>query len=143
MLERIELTKLTPRLRLRVTAAAEKTLRSGHPWLFAESIVEQNRAGQLGELGVIYDRKNNFLALGLFDPASPIRLRVLQTRKAMPIDRSWWWRCFNLSLESRNLLFAQDTAAASAVASSSASASSSSFANKTTGYRCIHGESDG
>src|ERR1041385_6329472 len=35
-----------PRLRLRVTAAAESRIRSGHPWLFADSIREQNRAGK-------------------------------------------------------------------------------------------------
>ena len=65
-----------PRLRLRVTAAAESVLRSGHPWLFADSIREQNRAGQAGELAVIYDRKDRFLATGLFDPDSPIRVRA-------------------------------------------------------------------
>ena len=43
-----------PRLRLRVTTTAEWVLRSGHPWLFGYSILEQNRPGQLGELAVIY-----------------------------------------------------------------------------------------
>src|SRR5437762_1020149 len=44
-----------PRLRLRVSAAAQARLRSGHPWLFADSIRDQNRDGRLGELAVIYD----------------------------------------------------------------------------------------
>ena len=61
-----------PRLRLRVTATAETILRGGHPWLFADSIREQNRPGQLGELAVVYDRNDRFLALGLFDPDSPL-----------------------------------------------------------------------
>ena len=61
-----EATRL-PRLRLRVTAAAESCLRAGHPWLFSESIRELNRPGKLGELAVIYDRKDCFLAAGLFD----------------------------------------------------------------------------
>src|SRR5438105_3433817 len=38
------------RLRLRVTAAAEKAVRGGHPWVFDASIREQNRPGELGEL---------------------------------------------------------------------------------------------
>src|SRR5208283_547090 len=79
-----------PRLRLRVTAVAESILRSGHPWLFADSIREQNRAGQAGELAVIYDRKDRFLAAGLFDPDSPIRVRLLQAGKPRVIDRNWW-----------------------------------------------------
>src|SRR5438046_9654397 len=78
-----------PRLRLRVTASAESKLRSGHPWLFAESIREQNREGQLGELAVVYDRNNRLLAMGLFDPDSPLRVRVLHLCKPVAIDRAW------------------------------------------------------
>ena len=62
-----------PRLRLRITAAAENYVRYGHPWVFADSVREQNRDGASGELAVIYDRKDKFLAAGLFDPDSPIR----------------------------------------------------------------------
>src|SRR5437899_12776620 len=45
-----------PNLKLRVTPSAEKVLRSGHPWLFAKSILEQNREGQAGELAIVYDK---------------------------------------------------------------------------------------
>ena len=45
-----------PRLRFRITAAAENHVRSGHPWVFADSVREQNRDGAAGELAVIYDR---------------------------------------------------------------------------------------
>jgi len=41
------------RLRLRVTASAESILRSGHPWLFADSIREKNREGDVGELALV------------------------------------------------------------------------------------------
>jgi 23S rRNA (cytosine1962-C5)-methyltransferase len=110
-----------PRLRLRVSAAAERHLRSGHPWLFADSIQDQNRQGQSGELGVVYDRQDRFLAVGLFDPDSPIRLRVLQARKPAVIDRAWWILRLQQALDKRHGL----------------------FDDATTGYRCINGESDG
>ena len=55
----------SPRLRLRVTATAETLLRGGHPWLFANSVREQNRPGICGELAVVYDRNDAFLAVGL------------------------------------------------------------------------------
>jgi 23S rRNA (cytosine1962-C5)-methyltransferase len=64
------------RLRLRISAAAETIVRSGHPWLFADSIHEANRSGHIGEIAVIFDRKDKFLAVGLFDPDSPIRVRI-------------------------------------------------------------------
>jgi len=110
-----------PRLRLRVAAAAESVLRSGHPWLFADSIREQNRAGQAGELAVIYDRKDRFLATGLFDPDSPIRVRLLHVGKPRAIDRKWWSERLTRALESRQGLFDE----------------------QTTGFRWINGESDG
>jgi 23S rRNA (cytosine1962-C5)-methyltransferase len=108
-------------LRLRVTAAAESCLRSGHPWLFADSIREQTREGESGELAVVYDRQNRFLAVGLYDPDSPIRLRVLHTGKPQIIDRDWWRTRLEQSLARREPLFDE----------------------QTTGYRWINGESDG
>ncbi len=110
-----------PRLRLRVTAAAETLIRSGHPWLFADSIREQNRAGRLGELAVIFDRNDRFLAIGLFDPESPIRVRVLHTGKPATIHTAWWQGRLKKALARRAGLFDE----------------------QTNGYRCIHGESDG
>ena len=109
-----------PRLRLRVTATAETILRGGHPWLFADSIHEANRPGHTGELAVIYDRNNAFLAIGLFDPDSPLRVRVLHTGKPVTIDTAWWRENLARSLRRRENLF--DT--------------------RTNGYRCINGESD-
>ena len=52
------------RLRLRVTATAEQYLRAGHPWVYSDSVREQNRDGVAGELAVIFDRHDKFLAIG-------------------------------------------------------------------------------
>ncbi len=109
------------RLRLRITATAETIVRSGHPWLFADSIHESNRAGQLGELAVIYDRKDKFLAVGLFDPDSPIRVRILHAGKPQTIDSTWWKARLEKALVIRRDLFDA----------------------QTTGFRLIHGENDG
>src|SRR5437879_8820013 len=76
------------RLRLRVTAPAEAKVRSGHPWVFASSIREQNRAAGTGELAVIYDKRDRFLALGLYDPDSPLRVRILHRGDPITIDRA-------------------------------------------------------
>src|SRR5579872_6870584 len=97
------------RLRLRVTATAESILRSGHPWLFADSVKEQNRAGELGELAAIYDRKDKFLAVGLFDPDSPIRVRILHAGKPQTIDEIWWRARLKQALDKRRGLFDEQT----------------------------------
>ena len=140
-------------------------MRSGHPWVFSDSVQAANRAGQPGELAVIYDRKDKFLAVGLFDPDSPIRVRILHAGKPLTIDAAWWQTRLEQALARRRLLFA------SAIESSSAERARPGRSNVladgaqnfqtdglshiaapedgrapstiTTGYRLIHGESDG
>jgi 23S rRNA (cytosine1962-C5)-methyltransferase len=73
--------------------------------VFEKSIRELNRPGQSGELAVIYDRNNRFLALGLFDPDSPIRVRVLQAGRPETIDAKWWSARLDQALERRAGLF--------------------------------------
>lgn len=114
-------TAAAARLRLRISADAERQVRAGHPWVFNESVREQNRAGDPGELAVIYDRRNRFLALGLFDPESPIRVRVLHAGEPQTADREWWRARLQRALARRRGLFDA----------------------RTTGYRWINGESDG
>jgi 23S rRNA (cytosine1962-C5)-methyltransferase len=109
------------KLRLRVTAVAESVLRKGHPWLFSDSIHNLSRPGRLGELAVIYDRKDRFLAIGLYDPDSAIRVRVLHSGKARPIDQEFWKERLEAAIRKRDGLFDW----------------------RTTGFRWINGESDG
>lgn len=96
-------------------------IRGGHPWVFDGSIREQNRPGQPGELAVLFDRSDKFLALGLYDPLSPIRVRVLHCGKPVTADDNWWRARLQTTLARRDGLFDA----------------------QTTGHRCISGESDG
>lgn len=107
-------------LRLRVSATAETIIRGKHPWLFADSIRAQNREGQPGELAVIFDRKDEFLAVGLYDPESPIRVRILHSGKPRKLDEAWWKANLHQALARRAAMFDAET----------------------TGCRLIHGEND-
>jgi len=108
-------------LKLRITSAAEKQIRAGHPWIFSDSILDQNREGQMGEMGIIYDKKDKFLAAGFFDPDSPIRLRILHAGKPTNIDAAWWTERLESAVARRAPL----------------------FDHQTTGFRWINGENDG
>lgn len=110
-----------PRLRLRLTPAAETAVRRGHPWVYGDRIREQNRDATVGELAVVYDRRDRFLALGLYDPGSPIRLRVLHVGEPVTVNTEWWRDRLHAAYERRRGL----------------------FDDQTTGWRVIHGESDG
>lgn len=108
-------------MRLRITAAAETIVRGGHPWVFAASVREQNRPGDTGELAVIYDRNDRFLAIGLYDAESPLRVRVLHAGKPATLDDTWWRARLDAALGKRRGMFDE----------------------RTTGFRWINGESDG
>jgi len=109
------------KLRLRISPAAERQIRAGHPWVYDGSIREQNREGAAGELAVIYDRNDRFLAIGLYDPESPLRVRIIHRGKPQVIDKDWWRKKLEQAARKRNELFDEHTNA----------------------YRCVHGESDG
>jgi len=109
------------RLALRVTPAAQRALRQGHPWLFEQAITDQRQQGQPGDLAVIFDDQRRFLAIGLYDPTSVIRVRILHHGAPAAINQAWF--------------AAQLTAAAARRADLPAQG--------TTGYRLVHGENDG
>ena len=114
-------SETAPRLRLRVTPAAEQAVRQGHPWVYGDKVREQNRPGETGEIAVLYDRADRFLALGLYDLDSAIRLRILHHGRPVQLDAAWWRAKFLATLAKRQSLFGPDT----------------------TGYRLINGENDG
>ena len=114
------------RLALRVTPDAVRRLRGGHPWLFDGSITSVSREGAPGDLAVVFDDDRRFVAIGLWDPESPIRVKVLHHGKPVTIDADW----FRARL-------------ADAIARRRTLAESAGTATATTGYRVVHGENDG
>jgi 23S rRNA (cytosine1962-C5)-methyltransferase len=110
------------RMAVRLTPDAERQVRSGHPWVFDNSIASISHEGAPGDLAVIFDGDRQFLAIGLYDPASPIRVKVLHHGKPAPINADWWRAKLTRAIEHRRPL--SDT-------------------GDTTGYRVVHGENDG
>lgn len=117
------LSKASPkRLAIKVKPAAERMIRKEHPWIFEEAIVKQNADGNPGDLAIIYDqKKNKFMALGLYDPHSVIRVKLLQFKTPAQIDQQWFKTKIEGAYATRNLLLQTDT----------------------NSYRLLHGENDG
>ncbi len=115
-------TRADKNIAMRVRSGAERALRQGHPWVYEEAIVKQSHLGNAGDLAVIYDReKNNFLAVGLYDPLSPIRVKVLQALESRRIDQAFFAEKLRAAQAKRQAL----------------------IETETTGYRLVYGESDG
>ena len=115
----------TKNIAMRVTLGAERAIRHGHPWVFDNSITDQSRNGQPGDLAVIFDSKRRFVAVGLYDPTSPIRVRILEKGKPRPIDENWFYTKLTAAAAVRSVL------------------ESLPMEKRTNGYRLVHGENDG
>jgi 23S rRNA (cytosine1962-C5)-methyltransferase len=94
-------------------------LRAGHPWVFRKAI---ERAPKRLEAGAIVDvvEGGRFVARGYHDPHSAISIRILTRDPAEQIDGAFWRRRIARCLALRRELV-----------------------SGTTGWRMVHGESDG
>jgi len=66
-------------------------VRSGHPWLFSDSIIKINKEGNAGDIAVIFStKKNKVLGIGLYDRNSPIRTKMIHHGGHTQIDSSFF-----------------------------------------------------
>jgi len=119
----IQLPNISPeRIAIKVKTSVEKIIRQGHPWLFEQGITKQSKEGKAGDIAIIYDKKKNqFLAIGLYDPFSVIRVKLLQAGKKAQIGEDWFRERIKIAFDKRAPLLQTDT----------------------NSYRLIHGENDG
>lgn len=69
----------------------------------------------------MFDDRRRFMAIGLFDPSSPIRIKVLHVGSPTPIDDSFWLRRLDDAASLRSDLRSD---------------------RSTTAFRWVHGEND-
>jgi len=114
-------------INLRVKPAAARALRKGHPFLFDEAITRQTGSDnpRAGDVCVVYDDERALVAVGLYDPRSPLRVRVLSHRKPVVVDDALFAARVTDAIAKRAHLPTHDAR------------------GETTGYRLVHGENDG
>jgi 23S rRNA (cytosine1962-C5)-methyltransferase len=108
------------RMAVKVTPDARRQILAGHPWIYNESITSISHRGAIGDLAVIFDNDRNFVAIGLWEPGSPIRIRILHCGKPTQIDADFWRAGLRAAADLR-----------------------SSIGDDTDGYRVVNGENDG
>lgn len=83
-------------LAVRLTPDALRHVRRGHPWVFDGGIesVRGGRhgdgTGEPGDVAVIFDDRKRFVAVGLWDPRSPIRIKVLHSSNPVQVGPDLW-----------------------------------------------------
>ncbi len=110
------------KIAFKVKKVAEKSILQGHPWVYESSIIKQSKQGEAGDVAIIFNqRKNQFLAIGLYDPHSVIRIKIIHKGNSAKIDKFFFFSKFQDALEIRKPLLETDTSA----------------------FRLIYGENDG
>ena len=110
------------RLATKLSPQGERILRAGHPWLFDRAVEQVKGEGRPGDLAIIFDRKKDrCIGVGLYDPDSPIRIRILHAGGGARIDAAFFTARLKEARAKRLPLLKQNT----------------------NGYRLVHGENDG
>ena len=112
----------TKTISVKLKSKAERAIKQGHPWVFEDNIIKQNKPATSGDVVVVFDQRfNTFLACGLYDEKSPIKIKLLQFYSPSKINASFFEERITIAYNKRlNLL-----------------------TTKTNSYRFIYGEADG
>lgn len=94
------------RLAVKLKPVAERSVKKGHPWIFSDSIEKVNKKGKPGDIAILFDqRRNKPFAIGLYDPFSPIRIKVIHKEGPANIDGTFFenkiHKAFNIRKELR------------------------------------------
>jgi len=110
------------RLAVKLSVTGERSVRSGHPWVFSESIEKINDEGASGDIAIIFSHtKNKAIGVGLYDPDSPIRIKMLHSGGGATIDSAYFSEKINNAYALRIEL----------------------LETNTNSYRLLFGENDG
>lgn len=112
------------RIAVRLTPDALRVARGGHPWVYDRAIRSVSHDGAAGDLAVVFDDKRRFAAIGLYDPTSPIRIKVLHAGDPVTVDGAFWRRRVDSAFGRRAEFTKRPDA-------------------DRLGYRIVNGESDG
>ena len=91
-----------------VSSKAEKSLRGGHPWVYAEEITDIDGAFENGGLVDVFSLKNKFLGTGFINDNSKIRVRVISRNANDKFDRAFYERRIRYAIEYRKTVMSDD-----------------------------------
>ncbi len=119
----VSFPKLEPKvLAIKLTATGERSIRSHHPWIFTDSIEKINKEGDSGDIAIVFSqRKNKAIGVGLYDPDSPIRIKMVHFDSGEKLNSDFFFKKIKRAFSLREEL----------------------LKTNTNSYRLLFGENDG
>jgi len=87
----------------------EKAVRQLHPWVFSGAIDQIKGNPENGDIIMVTDSNNNFLAYGFFNSKSRVAVRLLEWNIDTEINESWWRKKIRTAVKHRDDLNTEDT----------------------------------
>jgi 23S rRNA (cytosine1962-C5)-methyltransferase len=104
-----------------VTKKQENSIKQGHPWVYADEIIESDEIQENGCIVDVFGKRNNYLGSGFYSENSKIRIRLLGNNANEKYDDDFFARKVKYAIQYRTVVMPEDIKAC----------------------RLIHGESDG
>jgi len=87
----------------------EKAVRQLHPWVFSGAIDQIRGKPENGDIIMVTDSNNDFLAYGFFNSKSRVAVRLLEWNLETEINESRWRRKIKIAVKHRDELNTEDT----------------------------------
>ena len=104
-----------------VTKKQENTIKQGHPWVYADEIIESDEIKDNGSIVDVFGKRMNYLGSGFYSENSKIRVRILGNNANEKYEDDFFCRKVKYAIDYRFVVMPKDIQAC----------------------RLIHGESDG
>ncbi len=86
-----------------------KAVRQLHPWVFSGAIDQIKGNPENGDVVMVTDSNNDFLAYGFFNDKSRVAVRLLEWKLETEIIEDWWRQKIRKAVKSRENLYKEDT----------------------------------
>ena len=91
-----------------ITDKAARSLRSGHPWVYADEVLQADTACVNGQIVDVCTRGGHWLGAGFYNSASKIRVRVLSRNANDRFDEAFWARRIQYAVDYRRTVMGPD-----------------------------------
>lgn len=94
---------------IKLKKGKEKAVKQMHPWVFSGAIKQVKGKPQNGEIVVLNDCNNTFLAYGFFNDKSRVAVRLIEWDSEKEINEDWWRNKIKTAVKHREFLHTEDT----------------------------------
>lgn len=94
--------------KIRINKKAEKALKSGHPWIYAEEVTEREYGIENGDIVDVINEKGRYLGSGFYNDNSKILVRILSENTNDKFDREFFKRRIKYAIAYRMTVMKTD-----------------------------------